>query len=326
MYETIKPIPFSEATGAVACNMTNDALFHIVLQENNEALTGLIASLLHIDPESIGDAEVQNPIKFGHLLLDKAFVLDILVSFRDGSSMNLEMQVKDLKNWIPRSLSYLCREFNQLKHGDDYDQIKAVYHVGFLDYTLFPDQPEFYATYRMRNIKTGHEYSDKFTLSVVQLNHINMATEEDKAYDIDKWAALFKATTWEEVRMLAETNPYIASAAESIYSSVTDPDILELCKKRQEEIDGDIHRRERLAEQERLLAEQEEKLAEKEKKLTEQEEKLTEQEEKLAQQDKKITEQDMKITEQDKKIEEQDQQIADLTARLEDIRRRLSEK
>ncbi|MBQ9438641.1 MAG: PD-(D/E)XK nuclease family transposase [Lachnospiraceae bacterium] len=185
------------------------------------------------------------------------------------------MQVKDLKNWVPRSLSYLCREFSSLSHGDDYNAVKSVFHVGFLDYTLFPDHPEIYATYRMRNLKDGYEYSDKFTLSVVELNNIDMATDEDRVYGIDKWAVLFKATTWEEMRMLANTDPYIESAANSIYESVTDPVVLNILRVRQEEIDGDAHRRERLAEQEKQLAEQSKQLAEKDKKLAEQDEQLT---------------------------------------------------
>ena len=62
--------------------------------------------------------------------------------------------------------------------------------------------------------------------------------------------------------MLAQENDYIMSAAKSMYSSVTDPRILKLCTRRQEEIDGDNHRRERLAEQERQIAEQDKQIAE----------------------------------------------------------------
>ncbi len=240
MFNSVQPAPFSSATGKVAYNMTNDYLFHIVLQENEHALKGLIASLLHLDPETIRTVEVQNPILRGHIITSKDFYLDILVLFNDDTIINLEMQVEDLKNWIPRSLSYLCREFNNLDHGEDYNDVKPVYQIGFLDYTLFPKHPEFYATYRMCNLKSHQVYSDRFTLSVIELNHIDLATEEDKAYNIDKWAALFKATTWEEVRMIAQTNPYIESAAESMYSNVTDPAILNILRVRQEEIRGDI--------------------------------------------------------------------------------------
>ena len=96
---------------------------------------------------------------------------------------------------------------------------------------------------------------------MLELNHINLATDEDMYSKTDKWAALFKATTWEEVKMLAQENDYIMSAAKSMYSSVTDPRILKLCTRRQEEIDGDNHRRERLAELEKSDAEQKAQIA-----------------------------------------------------------------
>ena len=45
-----------------------------------------------------------------------------------------------------------------------------------------------------------HEvYSDNLTLSVVDLNQIKLATDEDKTYHIDYWASLFKADSWEGI-------------------------------------------------------------------------------------------------------------------------------
>lgn len=72
------------------------------------------------------------------------------------------------------------------------------YHIGFLDFNLSGLTPEFFATYRMKNLKNHEIYSDKFTLSAVNLNCIELATAEDKQYSIDYWASLFKAATWEE--------------------------------------------------------------------------------------------------------------------------------
>jgi len=249
------------ATGKVKYSLTNDLLFHIVLQDDDYALKGLIASLLHLKPSDIKKTKVLNPILPGDAPDAKQCILDIYVLFNDNSYINLEMQVEDQKNWVPRSLTYLSREFDQLKHGDDYTLVKPVYHVGFLNFTLFEDHPEFHATYCLQNIRDGYTYTDKFSLHVLELNHINLATDEDRYYKTDKWAALFKATTWEEIKMLAQENDYIASAARSMYSSVTDPRILKLCTRRQEEIDGDNHRRERLAELEKSDAEQKAQIA-----------------------------------------------------------------
>ena len=249
------------ATGKVKYSLTNDILFHIVLQDDDYALKGLIASLLHLEPSDIKKTKVLNPILPGDAPDAKQCILDIYVLFNDDSYINLEMQVEDQQNWVPRSLTYLSREFDQLKHGDDYTLVKPVYHVGFLNFTLFEDHPEFHATYRLQNIRDGYTYTDKFSLHVLELNHINLATDEDRYYKTDKWAALFKATTWEEIKMLAQENDYIMSAAKSMYSSVTDPRILKLCTRRQEEIDGDNHRRERLAELEKSDAEQKAQIA-----------------------------------------------------------------
>ena len=284
---TSKNVPSLEnATGKVKYTLTNDILFHIVLQDDDYALKGLIASLLHMEPSDIKKTKGLNPILPGDPPDAKLCILDIYVLFNDNSYINLEMQVEDQKNWVPRSLTYLSREFDQLKHGDDYTLVKPVYHVGFLNFTLFEDHPEFHATYRLQNVRDGYTYTDKFSLHVLELNHINLATDEDRYYKTDKWAALFKATSWEEIKMLAQENDYIMSAAKSMYSSVTDPRILKLCTRRQEEIDGDNHRRERLAEQEKQITEQE----------------------------KQITEQKTQIAKQSSQIAEQSSQIAELTA------------
>lgn len=51
----------------------------------------------------------------------------------------------------------------------------------------------------MMNVKNYLVYSDKFILSVVNLNQIELATEEDEVHKIDYWARIFKAKTWEEI-------------------------------------------------------------------------------------------------------------------------------
>lgn len=77
-------------------------------------------------------------------------------------------------------------------------------------------------------------YSDKFALSVLHLNQIEFATEEDKAYRIDYWARIFKAETWEELRMYAEKNEYLEEAAEALYVANADEIVRQQCRARQD--------------------------------------------------------------------------------------------
>lgn len=86
-----------------------------------------------------------------------------------------------------------------------------------MNYTLFPEYPEFYAQYKMQNIKTHYLFSSKMMIGVVDLNQIEIATDEDKHYGLDRWVALFKSKTWEELRMIAKENPELLEAGKTLY-------------------------------------------------------------------------------------------------------------
>lgn len=142
----------------------------------------------------------------------------------------------------------MCRAFDQLQSGQEYETALPVHHIGFLDYTLFKEVPEFYATYRLMNEKNHHIYSSKFILSVLNLTCIELATEDDKAYKIDYWARLFKAKTWEEIQMVAKENEYLEETAKRLFAANADEIVRQKCLARQ-----DAERRERTLERDNKL-------------------------------------------------------------------------
>ncbi|MBE5898704.1 MAG: Rpn family recombination-promoting nuclease/putative transposase [Lachnospiraceae bacterium] len=224
------------ATGKIDYCMTNDYMFRMVLQSNNNVLKGLISSMMHVPLSDIKSVEIVNPIELGKHIDDKDFILDVKVMLNDNSIINLEMQVTNCSNWTNRSLCYLCRTFDNVQKGEDYNSAIPVTHIGFLDYDLFPDELEFYSTYMLQNVETGKIYNSKFRLSVLSLNQIKLATKEDKKWHIDEWARLFKATTWEELKMIAEKDKVYSEAANSIYVQNSDETIRAMCEARQEAI------------------------------------------------------------------------------------------
>ena len=240
---------YLNATGPVSVSMTNDYMFRIVFQENKYALKGLIASVLHLDPETIADLEISNEVKPGQSISDKEYRMDVLVVMNDSHSINLEMQLRNQGNWQHRSLAYLCREFDSLDHGDDYDKVKPTYQIGFLGFTLFEEHPEFCAHYQMRNEKDGHLYTDRFNLIVVELGQEELATKEDISYGIDQWVRLFKAKTWEDLKMVAQDNPYMTSTVESMYLSNADKNILKVAREREDFLRSQAYKDKKLASQ-----------------------------------------------------------------------------
>ncbi|MBQ9391061.1 MAG: Rpn family recombination-promoting nuclease/putative transposase [Lachnospiraceae bacterium] len=234
--EQLNSEEWRNATGKIDYCMTNDYMFRMVLQSNNNVLKGLISSIMHVPLSDIKSVEIVNPIELGKHIDDKDFILDVKVMLNDNSIINLEMQVTNYSNWTNRSLCYLCRTFDNVQKGEDYNSAIPVTHIGFLDYDLFPDNIEFYSTYMLQNVETVKIYNSKFRLSVLSLNQIKLATKEDKKWHIDEWARLFKATTWEELKMIAEKDKVYSEAANSKYVQNSDETIRAMCEARQEAI------------------------------------------------------------------------------------------
>ena len=222
------------AHGKLDFQMTNDYMFRAVFQSSPKALKGLIAAVLHLNVNDIIRVKILNPIIVGESISNKEFRLDINVLMNDNTLINLEMQVANQFNWSNRSLSYLCRSYDQLEHGDDYNDAKPVIHIGFLDYTLFPKKPEFCALYKFMNTKNHNVFNDNLALYVIDLSKIELATEEDKQYGINHWASLFKATTWEEIRNMSTIDEYLEEATQEMRKLCANDEVRKRCRDRLE--------------------------------------------------------------------------------------------
>ncbi len=227
-------IDLARFDGRLPFSLTNDYFFRAVMQENNRVLKSLVCSLLHLDEKEVRDVLILNPIELGRQVGEKDFFLDINILLDNRVSVELEMQVINEGNWVERSQCYLCRTFDSLNKGENYTHVRPAVQIGILDYTLFPDAPEFYATYRLMNVKSHKIYSDKLRISVLNLKHIELATEEDKAYRIDHWAHLFTAATWKELKALAAQNPIFTDAARTAVVLSEDEKIRLQCEARED--------------------------------------------------------------------------------------------
>ena len=157
--------------------LKNDYMFRAVFQSRPKALEGLCRSLLRLSPSDTLHIDLKNPIQLGAAIDNKEFVLDLALTINDSLYLNLEMQLYNDGYWPERSLSYTCRSFDNLNRGAKYQDVLPVLHIGFLDFTLFSEHPEFVAEYKMMNSNPLHHniFSDKFRISVVDLTQIERA-------------------------------------------------------------------------------------------------------------------------------------------------------
>lgn len=202
------------------------------MQNNSRVLKGFVSALLHMEESNIQSIQITNPIVLGEMIDEKTFILDLNILLNSNRLINIELQITDYHDWPERSLSYLCREFNQLVKGQAYIDVMPTQHISILTFTLFPEYPQFYATNMLMNVKNHQIYSDKFILSVLDLNQIRLATEEDIAYRLDYWASLFLARTWEDIKMLADKHEIIKEAATTMYAVSAEENIRLQCEAR----------------------------------------------------------------------------------------------
>lgn len=223
----------NQFSGPIRFRMTNAYLFVAVLQKNREALCCFIAALLHLKRGEIHSLEILNPIILGQDIGKKDCVLDLLVLLNDETKVNLEIQVENEGNWDDRGIYYLSQNLCDLKSGDDYAALKRMVQIGILDFNFPAGNREFYQEYVMMNKKTHRIFSDKMSINVLCLNQLENASQEDRESGLYEWAKVFKATTWEELKVLSEKNKVIQETIVTMAELTDDEKIRQQCLRRE---------------------------------------------------------------------------------------------
>lgn len=264
------PVPtLEEATGKIPFTLLNDYMFKVVLQKNKQVLKSLISACLNVKKETIYDVMCLNTVEPGKAIDEKTYILDIKVVFNDNTIVNFEMQVNDMKDWVDRSLAYLSRCYCNSFKGEDYTEIKTTYQIGFLNYTLFKGEPKFFSRYAMRELESGYLYSSKFNLFVIDLSRIDLATAADVESGLAYWAKIFKAKTWEELKMVAEMSKdeELEEASRILHEYNQHIEVIEQCIRRDEYVAHENYIKRQLEEKDRSLEEKDRSLEEKQKQL-----------------------------------------------------------
>ena len=235
----IDTLPYNNSwkakSGPLGFKMCNDYLFRMLMQQDPDTLKAIIASFMHVSIDEIEEVTVLNPIVPGEIIDDKEIRLDINVIINSRKPINIEMQTYSRNGWIERSVFYACRGFDSLAHGDDYTDNMGFWQISFCDFCIFEKHPAFYRSFVLTSTDDEHiQYTDKLMLSNVDLTNIELADEEDIRYGLVDWARLFKAESWEELKMLAENNQTIDKAISSVWQMTEDDIIRERMLRREE--------------------------------------------------------------------------------------------
>ena len=215
---------FNNATGPIAYPLRTDTMIHYVTQNSQYTLKHLISSLKEIKYNDIKDIQIMNPSDFTEYD-EKKSTLDLKVKLNNGEIINVELQMYFDAYWINRSLLYLCKAYNSIEEGESYSKLMPTTQICITDQNLFEHEPEFYSHYLFMNVKNHQIYTKNLAINVLQLNQVELATDEDKANNLDHWARLFVAETWEEMKTLVTEHPEFEEAVNMIYKANADDSV-----------------------------------------------------------------------------------------------------
>ncbi len=178
-------------------------LFH-----NETVLRYFLSDILRVRLDRIQNLRIRPPFWRKRGRKEKQGILDVVAEFGDDTKVNVELQVKIVRNWDKRQLFYLAKMYTEeLIKGEDYSRLKRCVGISLLDFNL-SDRPKYHTVYRLRD-EEGNEFTDALEIHVLELG--KPLTGKEKA---DEWIQFFNVETEEDLRMIkAKTkNPGILEA------------------------------------------------------------------------------------------------------------------
>ena len=223
----------SQMSGRLRYTLTNDYLFRAVFQTNQKVLKGLLASVLHLEPEDIQKLVILNPILLGQTMNEKTCILDLYLLMNDHTRINIEMQVAPKSYYRDRTLLYTGRAYDSLERGAEYGLLRPVVHISLLAEPPRTGKKKFYSEWMMLDIEDHEIFSRNFRIIVVQLKENKQAKEREINSGLARWARLFLAETWEELQEIIKESDWMAETVYTLRNLTEDEKIRLECEARE---------------------------------------------------------------------------------------------
>ena len=178
-----------------------------------EIRKGFVAAILNKKPEEIAETKLMPTILSKDTEDGKYGILDVRVELKDGSQIDLEMQVTPFEFWDKRIIFYLSKMYiEQIKEGDSYENLKPCVHVSILNFNLFPEDQECFREIAFCDLKTKQQYTNLLNIYVLELKKLPPEQKDEPL--IIKWMRFLSAERKEDFEKMAGEDTYINEAYE----------------------------------------------------------------------------------------------------------------
>ena len=199
----------------------------------NVLISFLNAVLNPVDPiksVSLKDTTIEK----SHLE-DKYSRLDVKAITNKGEHINIEIQLKDEKNMIKRSLYYWSKLYEgQLENGENYQKLSRTICINLLDFDLL-NHDKFHSVYRLKDCETNEELTDVMELHFIELKKIkDVKRVEEVKTKLEAWLYFINQPDSELVQELEKVEIDIKEAKAELIRLSGDRKERERYEKRRE--------------------------------------------------------------------------------------------
>ena len=167
----------------------NDYAFKVVFgsQRHERVLVHLLNAILVPCGLRVQSVSILNPLSEIQELDEKKLILDVKATDENGRLYNIEMQIVASPDFPGRFLYYWSNTYgSQLKQGDEYELLRPVISICFLDGILFPGRDECHLRFRLLETTSHFPFTEDLDLHVFQLPQFTKTADELQS-DLDLW-------------------------------------------------------------------------------------------------------------------------------------------
>jgi predicted transposase/invertase (TIGR01784 family) len=180
-------------------------------QRNTDILAAFLMAALNLSEEEVDRITIIDPNLKREFNEDKLSILDVKIRLKSGERIGVEVQIyvsQELRNRVVFSGAKMLSE--QIQRGKGYGQIERVVSIVICGQTLLHEEPGYYNTYSLRNVRTGREFTDILEINVLEPGKLPAQPDGSRLFH---WGRFFKVKSREELSMVRNTDPMIDKAA-----------------------------------------------------------------------------------------------------------------
>ena len=135
-------------------SLTIDGIFKMYFEnpQNLPQLRKFLKAYLKLSDDEMSTLQVLNPSMLRDDIGDKRFTVDLLIKLKSGHVLHIEMQTSSEKNFKARfQLCNARKAGQQVKVGEDYDQIRRTITLIVTNFNVFPDSKRSHEKVLMRS-------------------------------------------------------------------------------------------------------------------------------------------------------------------------------